>query len=418
MMRYPAARGRGTPAGQGQGPAPVPPLAAQQLVADGVWTWFSGPQAITHLVGGGRVTDIGYITTNGSPGVTRVPHLSEASRSSFLLRNAMEADDHNNAALLKRQDGKLLAAYCKHPEPTNIHRVRIADAENSIGAWAAESTPTATNPTYSNLFYLSTPQKTALIFRSGLSGTMPQNMLLSSDGGSSWASEVSVFQYSGQRPYPQYTTNGIDRIDVITTEGHPSGMYTSVYHLYILFAADGSWTVHNSAGTNLGASPVSVAAATKVFEGDPKKAWTWDVTYGSDGHPRALFTKAESATDHRLMFARWTGSAWTTPVQIAAIGSYIYAEQADYSVGGCFDGNTPDRVYLGVESGGTSELQEYRTTDNGATWSKHRDITTGSGGWNFRPWSPRGHDGRIAVLWCRGAYTDYLNYNMAIWGAG
>ena len=412
---YSAGSGSTTIFGGRVGLQPLPP---QMLVSNGVWTWFSDSRAITHTVSGQQVTDIGYVTNNGSPGVTRVPHFNEGARTSFLLRNAMELDDHNNAVLLKRQDGRLLTAYCKHPEPTTIHRVRVSASEGSIASWGTEATPTATNPTYANLFYLSVPQLTCLIYRSGLTATMPGAMITSANGGDTWGAEEFLYQFAGQRPYPQYTSNGTNRIDVFTTQAHPSGLNTSVYHFYILFAADGSKTFHASNGASLGPAPVSVDAATLVYDGSSQRAWTWDITYGTDGHPRVMFQKRQSATDFRLMMSRWTGSAWTTPTQIAAMGSYIYVGQEDYTVGGCFDGNTPDRAYVSVESGGTSELQEYRTANNGATWTKHRDITTGSGTWNFRPWSPRGHDGRVAVLWCRGVYTSYLDYNMEIWGAG
>lgn len=396
-------------------------MAAQQLAADGIWTWFTDPRAVEHVVDGARVTDIGYITAAGSPAVTRVPHDNVAGRTSFTLRTAMQVDDHNNPAMLVRPDGTLMSAYCRHPDATaDQHRIRISSAANSIAAWGAEANPAATDPSYANLARLSVPGRTYLNFRSGSSGTYPQKCLVSTDDGASWAAEETWFSYTNHRPYPKWATNGTNRIDVLTTEGHPSSMATSIYHFYVVVAADGTKTFYSSDGVSLGAGPIDPTSATRIYDGasGSGRSWTWDITYGSDGHPHVLFAKFVGTTDHRLMYARWTGSAWTTPVQVVAMGSRLYAGEVYYSAGACFDGNTPDRVFAAVESGGASDLAEYRSSDSGETWAKHRDITTGGGTWNIRPWSPRGHNGRIAVLWCRGGYTSFTSYATEIWGAG
>jgi hypothetical protein len=101
-------------------------------------------------------------------------------------------------------------------------------------------------------------------------------------------------------------------------------------------------------------------------------------------------------------------------------GGPLYAAEEFYTPGICFDGTTTDVVYLSKWVSGVTEIQEWHTADSGATWSKYRDITTGttSGLANFRPFSPKGHDGTLACLWCYGRYTDFNDWETAIMGVG
>jgi hypothetical protein len=256
-----------------------------------------------------------------------------------------------------------------------------------------------------------------LEFRSGSSTTRPRRRFASDDEGDTWGAVSDWVTKTGSRPYTKSCHNGINRIDFIISTSHPNEGASSLYHCYLLVTAGGVETFYKSDGTVIGSS-VEPESGTLVYDGSTLDGWQWDITYGSDGKPRVLFSKYVSTTDHRYMFSRWTGSAWTTPVEIVAGGSYLYAVEAYYSGGMCFDGADPDRVYASVQVSGQWEIQEYRTTDDGATWSKVRDITQGSSVKNCRPWSPRGHDGKLKVLWWRGTYTTFTNYSTAIWGAG
>ena len=389
----------------------VAPLTAQSLVADGCWTWFNDARAI-YADGS---TYIGWINASGDVGVTKFDHESE-SASSFTLKANLEIDDHDNPALYMRADSKLLAAYSKH-SGDSVTRVRVASTAGSVAAWGTEQSLTNSESVcYANLNKLSSIGKLDCEFRSGIGAERPRKRWASTDDGSTWGAASTWISQAGQRPYTKSCSNGVDRIDFIVTTGHPNESASSVYHAYMQLDA-GVEKFYKSDGTLIGTS-MGPSDGTTVYDGSTVDGWVWDITYGADGHPRVLFARYPTTSDHRYMFARWTGSAWTTPVEIVAGGTYLYAAEANYSAGMCFDGNDPTRVYVSAQVSGQWEIQEWRTTDNGATWAKHRDITSGSAVKNCRPWSPRGHDGKIAVLWWRGTYTSYTNYSTAIWGAG
>lgn len=385
------------------------PLAPTEMVADGVWTWFTDPRAVYR----NGATYIGWVNSSGDIGISKYDHAAKTV-SSFTLSAALELDDHNNPAIYFRPDGRIMAFYCKHPDAT-VTRYRVSTNAEDISAWGSETQIAATVPTYSNPFYLSDSGRLYLGYRSGVDMTRPQVRRSTADNGATWDAETLWINNTGARPYYKACSNGAGRIDFLVTTGHPRDVASSIYHAYMQL--DGTTEkFYSSNGTYLGTS-FNPTAATQVYDGSSIDGWVWDIQYGPDGHPWVLFAKFQTTTDHRYMFARWTGSAWTTPVQICAAGSYLYLAEAWYSGGLCFDSADATRVFVSVQVSGQWEIQEYATSDNGATWAKLRDITTGSAVKNCRPYSPRNRDDSLRVLWWRGSYSTYIDYDTALWGS-
>lgn len=383
-------------------------------VTNGAWTWFTDPRAVSY----NGYTYIGSIASNGDVKITRINNVTKAA-TSFILAAAMEVDDHDNPAIYIRPDGRIVAVYSKHNDASGF-RVRISTNPEDISAWGAEAVISTgiTKPcSYSNPFYLSGAGKLFNFFRSGPGGvgTNPIGMVESSDGGASWSAQTNFLVNTNQRPYVKWTSNGVDRIDFLITNCHPDEGASSVYHFYGLW--DGSaLKYYKSDGTLIGTS-VTPADCTLIYDGTTTDAWVWDIAYGADGHPRVLFSKIVSATDHRYMYSRWTGSAWTTPVEVATAGTRLYAGEVNYSGGVSFDSRNADVIYASryQEVAGWL-LHEFRTSDNGASWSKYRNIADPivAGQRNIRPYSPRNHTGELAVLWPSGSYTSYTSQSMDI----
>jgi len=67
------------------------------------------------------------------------------------------------------------------------------------------------------------------------------------------------------------------------------------------------------------------------------------------------------------------------------------------------------------------QIQEWATSDNGATWAKSRDITTGGSANNplkARPIGVKDSDGRVRVVWWQGTYTSFVNYSTSMRASG
>lgn len=401
-MSFAAVNGR-RPRGVNNDP-PVP----YTLAANGCWTWFTDPRAFFH----DGYTCVGYITSTGRPGIAKYVH-GTGGTTFDLVGSLFENDDHDNAAVMRLQDGRIAAFYSKHNDSSGF-RYRLSTSADDISAFDAEVqvSPSGEQVGYSNLHYLSSTGKYYNHYRRNLGPTYGQ----ATSDFSTWDTSRTWISNGAQRPYIKSVSNGVDRIDFLFTSGHPNETVNHLYHAYMLIVA-GVETWYKSDGTLIGTSGATGATATQIWDGSTAagESWSWDIAYGDDGHPRVLFAVFPSTTDHRYRMGRWTGSAWTT-AEVTTGGQYLYATEANYSGGMCFDSQDTDIVYLSKEVGSAFELQEWRTTDSGATWAKHRDITSGSasGQRNCRPYSPRNHDGRACVVWWSGTYTSFTSFSTAV----
>lgn len=391
----------------------TPAVTDDSLVtADGIWTWFTEPRAVFH----NGAYYVGWLNSVGDAGVTKVVSATGVT-THFTLRAALQLDDHNNPAIHIRSDGRVVCFYGKHNDPSGI-RYRVSTNPEDISSFAAEVViAPATLPTcYSNPRYLSAAGRLFYHYRAGNSDANRPHSIISTADYSTWTPEVKLFDSGATaRPYVKSTTNGIDRIDFFLTNCHPSEGPASIYHCYALWdAGTSALRYFTSPGVELTTFPIDTASLTLIKSGSPHDNWVWDIAYGTDGRPRVLYTRFNGTADHRYEFSRWDGSAWTTPTEVCAGGTYLYSGELYYSGGMCFDGNNRNVVYVSRQVSGQWEIQEYRTADNGATWALARSITSGSSVKNCRPYSPEGHDDRLGVLWWSGTYSTYTSYNTSI----
>ena len=219
---------------------------------------------------------------------------------------------------------------------------------------------------------------------------------------------------SGKGLYYKIKSDGESRIHFAATNFHPVQGQSSLYHFYAdVSPADGSITWHQSDGASiLGALPHYTADATQVYDGSTVRCWVWDIAIDGAGNPRILGTRYPNndGTDIRYMSWTWNGSTWVE-AEITTDGQGLYSGEIYYAGGLCFDAADPNYVYLSAPVAGVREIQKWRTTDNGLSWTKVEDITSGSVGvLNARPYSPRAGE----VLFWSGAYTTFTSYNTAV----
>jgi hypothetical protein len=389
-----------------------------QLAPDGLWTWFTSPVAVFY----NGATYCGVIKANGRPSVTKYDHATN-SGTSFELSTTTELDDHDNPAVLIRQDGKVACVYSIHTE--NGFRYRISSSAEDISAFAAEQSAWPSNPnpnSYSNLLYLSTPGLYYNWYREGQSDRMG----VSTSDWSTW-SAPAIWTESGASGnlncYTRTVANGTNRVDFLFTDQAPNSngttsLNSSAFHGYMTVNAGGTQSFFDSAGNALGGGKLTNTTATKIIDYTDSRGnwWIWDITYGAGNEPQVLIVGFADHADHVYVHGRWNGSSWVNTT-ITTAGPGLYIGNDFYSGGMCFDSQDATKVYLSKKVGDAWELQEWRTTDNGGTWAKRRDITSGSasGTKNCRPMSPRGHDGRAAVVWWKStAYTDFYDLDDSV----
>lgn len=422
----------------------------EELVNDGVWTWFNDERAIWH---NGKIY-IGYVKKNGRSTVTRYDPATRIGTEAE-LSSRIDVDDHNNVALHVLPDGRILASYSRHSKDTfYCYRISTNPDPQSIADWGAEQTHgSGVAHSYANTYSMSTEGDKIYTFTRG-TGWNP-NWTVSTDAGLTWSTlqELVSNGSSSTRPYVRYTGNGVDAVDFIYTDGHPRDEDNSVYHARI---KDGN--VLRTDGTvikALSATPLMHMAAipergSVVYQynagaqADPNewipagRAWIWDVQYQKNDDPVIAFTVQKdnvtgSGWNHDRIYyyyARWTGTEWQKRF-IAQAGRPLYSAEDDYAGGICIDPERPNVVYVSsnaadpfdlstttnvpLDPDSRYEIWKGTTYDDGLTFSWEA-LTKDSTEDNLRPFVPRNHGHSSSLLWLKGTYSTYTSYNTSIVG--
>lgn len=429
-------------------PAPLPG-GAVQIAPDGAWTWFNDERAIIHQ---GSLFS-GYVLADGRYGVTRYD-LADGKAYHAIISTAtsQQKDDHNNPSLTVLPDGRILALYSKHISGNQYYqRTSLVPRPASSADWGPEVIiPTPAANTYSNAYRL--VGESDRIYNFSRCINFNPTLTVSTDNGSTWgAARQLLGTGSGStRPYPRYTSNGVDRIDAIYTDGHPRDVANSVYHLYYknggLYKTDGTLIdtlanipLDHDAGKRGNVIYQYSDAAWGPGQGPDDwipsaRGWTWDVVYDRAENPVCVF-QAQVGTDATwstsriyYYYARWTGTGWQKRF-IAQAGRGIYAAESDYGGGMCLDPEDPRIVYISTNAASPFSLGDVNnvplaanaryeiwrgfTADGGLTFT-WTPVTQNSAADNLRPIIPLNHGRTECLVWFYGTYTSYTNFSTQV----
>lgn len=403
-----------------------PPLAPTQLVADGIWTWFTDPRAVFR----NGATYLMAVDSAGTNWIHKVVHATGVVTSFQLSSTGLEVDDHNNGSLIFRPDGRIVAFYGTHND--TVFRYRVSTNPEDITAWGAErQRGTSQGPySYPNCFLLAQdPSKYWFFTRRWTDGSgSTRNLSLRTtsalaDGDDPWSAYTDIWSVSGKIPYWRLACDDTNTIHVLTTDQHPVQGAASLYHFYGRLDGSDVMRWYESDGTEIaGTPPFGPSDATLVYDGSTTRCWVSDAVIDGDGRPRVLYMRYPGNDGSAIEYwhARWTGSAWVSH-KITDDGAGLYSGEPFYPGVACFDLQDPTTFYLSAPVSGVRQIQAWRTSDIDAASTKVRDITSGGSAGNplrLRPCSPKAHDGFISLLWCEGEYTTFTDYQTAVMGAG
>ncbi len=394
------------------------------LTDDGAWTWYNDPRALysNGSVYTGWVTGAGYIQIGKYDLATHVT-------STALLYDGLffQQDDHDNPAFIQTSATTFTTFYSPHGGAG----VRTQDITvNPDGTSFTLSAPLRINRSgdvtgssgwsYANPFKLSSLNKTYLFSR----GPNFNPVLRVHDdaqpygSATSWGIATTFISNPGQRPYVKYDSNNVDRVGFAFTDGHPRNVNNNIYYSYLkdnaYWRVDGTKIKDTSAGPLVlsdmgGTGTVFDKAANPALTGG--NSWIWDVATDPTGHPVVTYSTFPSNTQHQYHWARWDGNNWIDRILVKDAGPYIGdASEANYSAGIVLDHADPNIVYLSYLNAGTWNLMQFKTINNGETWSTDL-ITNGLGATqeNIRPYVPLNRPlDQEMVLYLRGQY-DFWN---------
>lgn len=429
-------------------PAPVNPFDV--VSDDGVWTFFNGERAVIH----GGMYFVGGVKSNGQYSVNRYdPETKEKAEMIISTASSQQKDDHNNPSITVLGDGKLLIVYSRHSSDKRMFYRRSLVADPKLASdWGPEQVKTMLDfNAYANTYRLADEGK---VYSFSRSTNRNPTVVISDDEGVSWGVPKHFIKTGtgGVRPYPRYCSDKKGRIDMVYTDGHPRAKENSVYHL---FYEDGK--VNSTGGTllktfaNLPLEHDSGERGAVVYQYKAEawgandgaddwiptgRAWVWDVQYQKDGKPACVFqVQKDNVTgtgwNHDRIYyyyARWTGTEWQRRF-IAQGGRGAYSAEDDYGGGLCIDPVDPRVVYISsnaadpfalgdidnvpLRANDRYEIWRGFTADGGLTFT-WTAVTENSDEDNMRPTVVEGHERTQDVIWMRGQYSTYSNYEMKL----
>jgi hypothetical protein len=422
--------------------APAVSAAGEPFVLndDGGWCWFQDERVLVH---GGKLWVVSV--ASGRTDVARKGNVEVVTRdlaagttTRFVLHPQLHANDHATPALLALPDGRVVTVYSGHNHPRMFHRT--TERPNDATAWtpATEFVPgEGARVTYANLAQLSAENGRLYNFFRGHDPQWKPSWMTSDDAGRTWTARGLWIDQPGperHRPYVKYISNGRDEIHFVFTEGHPANYDNSLYH-----AVYRGGHFHRSDGERIqavSAGPVMPAQATRIFAGDARNiAWPCDLHLDADGHPVAVYSVQRSSgrlppgdpawgQDLRYRYARWDGARWIDQ-EIARAGTRLYPKEDHYTGLAAVDPADPATVFISSDvdpvsgealAGGRHQIFLGRSGDRGRSF-RWEQLTRTPDADNLRPVVPMGSPGgRVALVWMRGQYRTYTDYDLEMVG--
>jgi hypothetical protein len=399
------------------------------LTGAGAWSWFQSPRAIVtdcELIVGSSAsgTTIDGAVRRGDVDVTTL-RLDTGTVRTDTLAETFQVDDHDAPSLLQLPTGKIVAAYSGHAAD---QLVRTAIRPAHTDRWEpVDPVQLGARVTYTNQVHLAEGGGDGTIYNFTRVGRSPTT-LRSDDSGRSWVEVGTLMKKYLARPYVVYDDDGATRIDLATTEGHPREYEpgTGIFHGYI----EGGLlrtTIGQPVGSlSFGAAPDEL---TRVWSQTPtRRGWTADIVRVAGATaPVIVFTvRDEDAAlpDHQRLtyhYATWNGGSWET-FEIGFAGRPLFEAEAHYAGGIALDPADPSHVVLSTDvdpvtgndlPSGRHELFDAVTTDGGVTWT-FTPITQGSTEDNLRPVVPDPSTTARSLLWMRGAYRSFNDYDTEV----
>ncbi|WP_114778436.1 BNR-4 repeat-containing protein [Botryobacter ruber] len=384
------------------------------LNRDGAWCWFNDPRAIYHK-GQKEQTYFSWVNSVGDIWISAYNH-ETGEYKEHRLHERLEVDDHDNPAILIRNDGRIIVYYSKHTVGP-VYQYISTNPED-ITSWGPVLNY-GTNVTYPYPFQVG---EQIYVFYRGIN--WHPTLVVSDDNGATVGTPQQFITGGGGRPYTRYAQDATGAIHIAVTTGHPRNepnnkIYYARFKDGKFYRADGTFIKdYTGSATALNLD----TEAEVVYNASNGKGWIWDITVDADNNPVMVYASFPTGTDHRYHYARWTGTQWFRK-QLTDAGKWFpqtrpgaSEQEPNYSGGISLDYDNPSVVYLSKPVKGVFEIFKFTTPDQGVSWdSTALTWNTPAHLLNVRPIVPRHHkEGYFDVLWMRGTYVHYTNYNTSI----
>ncbi|MBN1182518.1 MAG: BNR repeat-containing protein [Bacteroidales bacterium] len=398
------------------------------ITNDGAWCWFADPRALHFENDSGTInsTYIGYIDVHGNIKATQYDFISGKSNE-VLIRSYFQPDDHNTPSFLVLPDERIMIFYSRHTDEACFY-YRISKKAGDITSLGDEMKIVTKNfTTYPSPFILDADKDHFYLCWRGIKWhptiaryTLPDKQ----DKVSLEWGPYQLIQSTAARPYCKYYSNGIDKIYLAYTTGHPDNEYPNyTYFNYIDIKTLQLKDISDTVLSDIASHPHEINKTNypdfypKAVVDRPadQRDWIWQTSQDKDGLPViAMVQISQDKTTHNYYYVKWTGTEWRKTFLACGGGHFHQSEGIElcYSGGMAIDDSNPNVVYCSVPVYGISglvyELIKYTISDKGIVTSTEQ-ITTNSPLNNIRPYIiTNSGNNPLKLVWMYGNYYDWI----------
>ena len=313
-----------------------------------------------------------------SPAIGCYDHGRKTFAAPVLLGTNPDGDAHRNPTILIDGKGIITVFFGAHFHPTRVVKSTRA---YDISEWTAAA---AIGPktSYPQPWQLAPGE----IFVSYRSSPPAWCYRKSTDGAESWSPEIQLIDFSGTSiyavtiadtgPFPRKIHMAWSRMGGGTPEEiRTKALWARRYNVYYACSEDGGTTWERSNGSQY-TLPIDEPQAEKLFDSGTNGVWLKDIQLDSRGAPYLLFVDA-NVTNYRCRWkvARLSTRGWAVSDVAQSdhmydAGGLVILSDDDFRIWG------PTGVSQPYEDGG--EIEEFQSTDRGATWARTNRLTAGS----------------------------------------
>ncbi|MDD4870053.1 MAG: BNR-4 repeat-containing protein [Kiritimatiellae bacterium] len=345
---------------------------------------YSGPMATysawhrpmaVHVVSQAKTYFV-FGNTQNAPAISYYDHRRKQFVAPVVLGSNPDGDAHRNPTLLVDEQGYLYVFYGAHGHPTHV--VKSVEPYR-IDQWRKMVDIDDPKTSYPQPWQLRGGEL-FVSFR-----LPPQGWCFrrSTDGAQSWEPAKVLIQFAGHAIYAiTVAENGSYPRKVHITWSRLGGgtpgeiatkhLWARRYNVYYAYSDDTGVTWKRSDGTPY-KLPIDEEHAEKLYDSGEHGVWLKDIQLDPQGRPLILFIDSECKTfTGKWKVARQQTGCW----QIADFaqsdhmyddGALVIRGEKDYGI------YAPTGVSQPHEDGG--EIEEWQSTDGGATWARIRALT-------------------------------------------